>query len=179
MRWSVAFVAGLVARAPRRRVSIPARLRAGGAPVSVCIRDISPRSMLIEGEAAPPTGTYVEIVGTDASLTGQVIWSSGARFAVRTRERLNVKATAAELRGLRLSAVETHAIASAKPGQSFGAARGNSADRAERSRILGRRIEHVAIVTCVIVAATVVAGAAYWTLNRSFAAVTAHVLPRN
>jgi hypothetical protein len=135
--------------------------------------------MLIEGEAAPPTGTYVEILGADASLTGQVIWSSGGRFAVRTCERLNVKATAAELRGLRLSAAESHDVPSAKPGQPFGTARRSSADRAERSRILGRWIEHVAIVTCVIVAAILVAGADHWTLNRSFAAVTAHVSARN
>jgi hypothetical protein len=102
----VTLVGSIVARAPRRRVSIVARMRAGGTPVSVCVRDISPRSMLLEGASAPSPGTYVEIIGPEASIAGQVIWSRDDRFGVRTRERLNVRATATELRSLRLTSNE-------------------------------------------------------------------------
>jgi hypothetical protein len=169
----VAFVAGMVARAPRRRVSIPARLRAGGAPVSVCIRDISPRSMLIEGDLPPATGTYVEIIGAEASVTGQVIWSRGTRFAIRTRERLNVKATADELRSLRVKAEQPADAPGARSRQAFVAGGSGRSDQEERSRLLGRRIQHLAIVACVAVAAIGIAGAAYFTLARTFAAVAA------
>jgi hypothetical protein len=169
----VAFVAGMVARAPRRRVSIPARMRAGGAPVGVCIRDISPRSMLLEAGAAPSPGTFVEIVGPEASIAGQVIWSRDGRFGVRTRERLNVKATATDLRSLRLTADELAGTPCGRPRNSRAVSEGREdlGYRAERSRMAGRRIEHVAIATCVAVAAVLVAAGAYHTLARPFAAV--------
>jgi hypothetical protein len=171
----VTFVAGMVVRPPRRRVNILARMRAGGAPVGVCIRDISPRSMLLEGATAPSPGTFVEIIGQEAFIAGQVIWSKDGRFGVRTRERLNVKATAIDLRSLRLTADELAGPSCGRSSNSHAIPedRGGLSHRAESSRILGRRIEHVAVATCVAVAAVLVAAGAYHTLARPFAAVAA------
>jgi len=152
-------------------------MRAGGAPVSVCIRDLSPRSMLLEGRAPAP-GTFIEILGPAGSIAGQVIWAKDERFGVRTRERINVKATAAELRSLRLTA---EPLADAPGAKSRPSAAGTGLDlnaQAERNRLLGRRIEHLAIAACVAVAAAVVAGAAYYTLARPFAALAAGTLPQ-
>jgi hypothetical protein len=171
---NLALVGGIVARAPRRRVSIPARMRAGGAPVSVCIRDISPRSMLLEVAVAPLPGTFVEIIGAEASIAGQVIWSKDDRFGVRTRERLNVKATTAELKSLRLTAGELADAPCATPKRTrFDLGERDLGFRAERSRMMGRRLEQVAIAASVAIAGVLAAAAAYHTLARPLAAVAA------
>jgi hypothetical protein len=131
--------------------------------------------MLLEGAAAPSPGTYVEIIGPEAYIAGQVIWSKNARFGVRTRERLDVKATAADLRSLRLSAEDLAGAPSARPREArAGPEReGDLSYRAERSRIVGRRMEHIAVATGVAVAAVLVAATAYHALALPFAAVAA------
>jgi hypothetical protein len=131
--------------------------------------------MLLEGAAAPSPGTFVEIIGPEAFIAAQVIWSRDNRFAVRTRERLNVKATATELRSLRLTADELAGAPCATPKKARGDP-GHGRDlsfRAERSRMVGRRFEQVAIWASVAIAGMVVAAAAYHTLARPLAAVAA------
>jgi hypothetical protein len=136
--------------------------------------------MLLEAGAAPSPGTFVEIIGPEASIAGQVIWSRDGRFGVRTRERLNVKATATDLRSLRLTADELAGTPCARPSNSRTGpeARLDLSYRAERSRMAGRRMEHVAVAACVALAAVVVAAGAYHTLARPFAAVAAGASPR-
>jgi hypothetical protein len=163
----------MIVRAPRRRVNIPARMRAGGPPVSVCVRDISARSMLVEAAAPPLSGTFVEIIGAQTAIAGQVIWSRPNRFAVRTRERLDVQAAAAELRSLSMTG-EDCACGPKPKAATFG--RAPAADhqhQAERSRMLGRRIQFLGLAAGVAVTAASVAGLAYYTMSHSLASVGA------
>jgi hypothetical protein len=131
--------------------------------------------MLLEGTPAPSPGTYVEIIGPEAFIAAQVIWCRDGRFAVRTRERLNVSATATELRSLRLTADELAAAPGARRRNSRAdlATATDPNSQAERSRIAGRRVEHVAIGTAAAIAAALVAAAVYHTLAQPLAAVAA------
>lgn len=161
----------MIVRAPRRRVNIPARMRAGGPPVSVCVRDISARSMLVEAAAPPLSGTFVEIIGPQTAIAGQVIWSRPNRFAVRTRERLDVQAAAAELRSVN---VPDCACGPQSKRATFGrAAAPDLAHEAERSRLIGRRIQFFGLAAGVAVTAASIAGVAYYTMSHSLAAVGA------
>jgi hypothetical protein len=131
--------------------------------------------MLLKGAVAPSPGTYVEIIGPEASIAGQVIWSRDDRFGVRTRERLNVRATATELRSLRLTSNEL-ASAPFVTSKTVRADTGSGTDlsfRAERSRMSGRRFEQVVVAATAVIAGVVVAATAYHTLARPLVAVTA------
>jgi hypothetical protein len=130
--------------------------------------------MLLEVAVAPLPGTFVEIIGAEASIAGQVIWSKDDRFGVRTRERLNVKATTAELKSLRLTADELADAPCATPKRTrFDLGERDLGFRAERSRMMGRRLEQVAIAASVAIAGVLAAAAAYHTLARPLAAVAA------
>lgn len=79
-------------RLPRRKVLVRARMRAGGPKTDICIRDVSARGLLIQANAPPERGAFVEIICEGLPITGQVIWTSDRRFGVVTREWLDVAA---------------------------------------------------------------------------------------
>jgi hypothetical protein len=83
---------GLKARETRRQLFMRARMRAGGAPVDVCIRNISSRGMLLQASAPPPRGTYVEIICPFHTIVARVIWAKDRRFGVQTRLPMDVSA---------------------------------------------------------------------------------------
>jgi hypothetical protein len=60
--------------------------------MEICIRDISSRGLMLEANAPPPRGTYVEIVGAEQTIVGCVIWRKDRRFGIRTRDRIDVSA---------------------------------------------------------------------------------------
>lgn len=80
------------ARETRRNVLVPARMRADGAWVDVCIHNVSSRGLLLRGEEPPERGTYVEILGPAQTIIGRVAWRAGRRFGVRTQDRINLDA---------------------------------------------------------------------------------------
>ncbi len=67
-------------------------MRAGAGQVEVSIRDISSHGMLIQTDAPPPRGTYVEILRSGYSVTGRVVWSKQYRFGIEARGRISVSA---------------------------------------------------------------------------------------
>ncbi len=79
-------------RAPRQKVVLPARMRAGAGQVEVCIRDVSVRGMLIQAGVPPARGTYVEILRPGCSVTGRVVWSKHHKFGIETREKISIAA---------------------------------------------------------------------------------------
>lgn len=80
--------AGPTHRGPRRKVLVRARMRGHGAPVDVCVRDVSARGMLVQAASPPPRGAFVELSGGGLPIVGQVVWAKDRRFGVSTRETL-------------------------------------------------------------------------------------------
>lgn len=83
---------GLKARETRRQLLMRVRMRADGAPVDVCIRNISSRGMLLQASAPPPRGTYVEIICPFHTIVARVVWTKDRRFGVQTRLPMDVGA---------------------------------------------------------------------------------------
>ena len=83
---------GRKARETRRQLFMRARMRANGAPVDVCIRNISSRGMLLQASDPPPRGTYVEIICPFHTIVARVIWAKDRRFGVQTRLPMDVSA---------------------------------------------------------------------------------------
>ena len=81
---------GRTRAAERRKVLIRARLRAGNARLEVCIRDISPRGMLLQAAAPPRRGTFVEVSVGGFSIVGRVQWTKERRFGITTRDTIPV-----------------------------------------------------------------------------------------
>lgn len=75
-------------REARHPVMIRGRMRAGGTPEDVCVRNVSNNGMLLQAHRAPEAGTYVEVQLSDEIVVGRVVWSHDRRFGVRTRDRL-------------------------------------------------------------------------------------------
>lgn len=82
----------IVVRDSRTRTLLRGRLRAGGPQRDVCIRDVSPRGMLIHDPNPPRRGTYVEISSASQNIVGRVVWSKHDRFGIVTSDPLNVQA---------------------------------------------------------------------------------------
>jgi len=153
------------ARDTRRKVLIRARMHADGPSADVCIRDISPRGLLIQASAAPPKGSYVEIVFDGHWIVGRVVWGKDRRFGVQARDRIDL-----------------HAIATGSPGQ---AARQEPARRPGFARSAPRRAgaathhafaKSVEFAVIAAFAAALVAAlgvTAFETLSRPFANVSA------
>src|SRR5262245_61582553 len=77
-------------RHERYQVLIGARMRAGGQPVDVCIRDVSLRGICIVTTTPPPRGTIIELNGPSLPMVGQVVWSSERRCGVAIGGRIDL-----------------------------------------------------------------------------------------
>jgi hypothetical protein len=86
-----------IAREPRHKVLIRATMRAGGPRTDVCIRDISSRGLMVQANAPPPRGTYVDLDCAGHQVVGLVVWRKERRFGIQTRERINVAALAGRI----------------------------------------------------------------------------------
>lgn len=154
------------AREHRQKVLIRARMRAGGLPTDICIRDISSRGMLIQSGIAPQRGTYIEIITPTETIVGRVVWGDDERFGINTRDKVHV----AMMVGGRRSAVTDQApravlrsvAASARPTFEVKSA--------------GSRMFEFAILAAFAAAAVATLGsAAYQTLARPFEEVASRV----
>ena len=76
----------------RHKVLIRTRMRAGGLPVDVCIRDVSARGLCLVSNTPPVRGTIVELTGSHAPIVGRVVWASELRFGIEARGRIDVAA---------------------------------------------------------------------------------------
>jgi len=75
----------------RRRVMLPARLRAGAQWSDTCILNISSRGLLIHSARAAPEGSVVELRRGDQVIVARVMWREGARVGLQADERLPVE----------------------------------------------------------------------------------------
>lgn len=74
----------------RRRVVLPARLRAGGGWSDACILNISSRGLLIQARSMGPEGSTVELRRGDYAITARVMWQDGARAGLQSDNLLPV-----------------------------------------------------------------------------------------
>jgi hypothetical protein len=86
-------------RDPRHSVLIRAKMRAGGLPVEVCIRNISSRGICVVSASPPATGTVVELTGVAMPIVGKVVWSGERRFGIAAGGKINVAAVLAQQGG--------------------------------------------------------------------------------
>jgi hypothetical protein len=75
----------------RRRVMLPARLRAGAQWSDTCILNISSRGLLIHSARAAPEGSTIELRRGDHVIVARVMWREGARVGLQADERLPVE----------------------------------------------------------------------------------------
>jgi Flp pilus assembly pilin Flp len=144
--------------------------------VDICIRDISSRGLLLQADAPPPRGTYVEIFLPALTLVARVVWTKDRRFGVATREPMNVAAIINARPIVNSSdprATITPSAALARHQKSLTAAA--IRQRLERSRRLSTALEFGAVVAFAAVAAIVLASAIYEKLSPTFAAVGANL----
>jgi hypothetical protein len=73
-------------------VLIEARMRVGGAWMTICIRNISSRGLMAQSASSPAAGTYVEIRRGLHVIVGRIAWSRGRKFGLHTQDRMNVEA---------------------------------------------------------------------------------------
>jgi hypothetical protein len=75
----------------RRRVVLPARLRAGSQWSDTCILNISSRGLLIHSGYAGPKGSFVEVRRGQHVIVARVAWRDGARAGLQSDERVPVE----------------------------------------------------------------------------------------
>ena len=76
-------------RTPRRsRVYLVAWLRSSGGCEQVRIRDVSRSGALVEGAAAPPVGSTIQLVRGNTSVEARIAWADSTWFGVEFSEPL-------------------------------------------------------------------------------------------
>jgi hypothetical protein len=73
-------------------VLIPARLKQDAGWSDVCIRDISPRGLLVQGGSPPRRGSYVEVRRGGHVIIAKVAWAKEQQFGLTTQDLLPVDA---------------------------------------------------------------------------------------
>lgn len=152
-------------RESRWSVLIAARMRAGGAPKSIRIRNVSSRGLMIEVEPPPRRGTYVEIVRPDLTIIGQVVWSKDGRCGIHTRDRIDLRRLRSEC-----VPVEPAGVASV---QARSAPAIVSAELHEVSSALAKAVEFTVLAVSGGLAAITLGGAAYASLADTMATISA------
>lgn len=140
-------------RATRRKVALPARLRADAGWVDVTMMNVSPGGFMVRTEEPVKTGAYVELRrGLDHKIVGRVVWKRGRDVGVRSQDPIDVDAL-----------LRPHD--KARRGQ-------READRpvstAERSRHVGTMIQYVVVVAIVVAGAVAAASAVDQMLRPTF-----------
>lgn len=156
-----------IKREARHKVLMRARMRAGGPPTEVCVRDISSRGLLIQASAPPPRGTYVELLCGDQRIVGRVVWGKDRRFGVRTSDPLNVRAL---LRGIPAGAAQR-----AEQPRPSRLAHAGAQVRADSYRPLAKAMEFAVICALAVALVAAVGAIAFETLSAPLAAVSARM----
>jgi len=77
-------------RHQRRKVLIPARLKQDSGWSDVCIRDISPKGLLVQAGSPPPRGAYVELRRGAHIIVAKVAWAKNQHFGLTSQDILPV-----------------------------------------------------------------------------------------
>ncbi len=138
-------------REMRQTVHLKARLHWDAGWFDATIRNVSTRGLMMETLDPPPKGTFVEIRRGSCCIIGQVRWVHGARFGIRSQDRINARALMEEPQGKPQSGdrrAEPRDTAAPRP-------QVTTASRHEQSRQLSRLIEWSALGIAVLIGAAV------------------------
>jgi hypothetical protein len=121
----------------RRRVVLPARLRAGAQWSETCILNISSRGLLIHSGRPAPKGTQVELHRGDHVIIARVMWCDGVKVGLQVEEKLPVQEiiAAGPSRTLQVAAFNGARVER----------RQHSRSSADDARLRGRVMEFVAV----------------------------------
>lgn len=122
----------------RRRVVLPARMRAGAQWSDVCILNISSRGLLIQSGLAGSQGSLVEVRRGDHVMVARIVWRDGSRAGLQCEDRVPVEEimSLGAAQALRLVASEGALVERRKY---------RRANHGE-SRLQGRAMEFVAVL---------------------------------
>jgi len=124
----------------------------------IVIRNISPRGMLIRSHSPPPTGAYVEIRCARTTAIGRAVWAKDEMIGIRLQDRLQLEALLGTAKG---GAGNLRLDPRAHPGRFL-------ANVAERSRDNGRKLQSLALLLVVALAAMALAKSVAMTLAAPF-----------
>ena len=129
-------------REPRRKVFLPARIRAGSQWSDVRVLDVSSGGFLMQATEPPQPGMYVELRRGQAMFVARVVWAHNQRFGVRTRDKVSIGAF------MEAASVPAPTAAEADTGKPevVERRRESRGDAHERSRQVGRLIEQLAVL---------------------------------
>lgn len=170
---------GLKTRESRRQVFLRARMRAGGVPVDVCIRNISSHGMLLQAAAPPLRGTYVEIFYPRRTIVARVVWTNDRRFGVQTREWIDVNALIGDAAPSVSRSAPTSVGMSALTPSSVGPTLADVQQRREQSQRLSSVLEFGFVVAFGSAAALFAASTIHEQLAATFQNVTTHLQKAN
>ncbi len=161
-------------REPRQKVLISARMRVGGNYSDVCIRNISPRGMMLQAASPPPVGSYVEILRAAHTVVARVVWINERRFGIHTSDRLNIPAIINETvpTGQRNSGQERR---SPDRPRAVAPSMSDIALQAERSRRLSGMVQFGLLGLSGMVGAAMLGSLAYTALASPFQRAAAHL----
>jgi hypothetical protein len=135
-------------RETRQVVFLNARLRTdeGWSDVTIC--NLSARGLMAKCAKPPPKGAFVEVRRGGSCIVGQVRWSHGLRFGLRSQDRIDTAALHEDPKrtGRRYERRETERPPQRKPTRP-------PALVEERSRNLARYLDWAALAAAGIVAA--------------------------
>ena len=160
---------GTIPRTPRRKVMIRAHMRCGGPAVAICIRDVSPRGMLLQANEPPPRGTVVEVVLGGPAIVGQVVWTKDGKFGISTRELID------------FAALETDGKPGARPKPGARSKAGafkpvvNAAYSHDESRHSANALQFASIVAFIVCATAAIAFVLHDRLSSTVANITSHL----
>jgi hypothetical protein len=139
-------------------------MRATNEWCDVTICNISSRGLMAKSNAPPPKGAYIELRHRSVGIIGRVVWSHGARFGVRTQDRIEISALLAEASFKPKTTGEERRLAprDRRPG----VRQPDAAARAEASRRFARTFDRAALLLVALVAAVVIFDVASGSLSK-------------
>lgn len=134
--------------APRVSAAIAVKVRTGEGERAGCIRNLSPRGVMLSMAEPPRRGAFVEILVNGRGLVGQVRWASDCRAGIALRDVIDVASF--------LSGETGSAVARSKP------ARGTRptplvVHGPSDSHIVARQLQFAAAIAFAAVAAVTIA----------------------
>ena len=134
-------------REARRKVRIPVRMRAGSGWADTCMLDVSSRGLSLQGDVAPPQGSYIEVRRGSHVIVARVVWTADRRFGACTQDPIAVEALVG---GKEAPGVRTIKAAAPAAAERRAAPRAlTSAELHNKSRMAGRSLEFAFLLVAI------------------------------
>ena len=149
---------------------IPARLKQDAGWFDICIRDISPKGLLVQGASPPRRGSYVEIRRGAHVIVAKVAWAKDQQFGLTTQDIVPVDALIhrPDAAGFGRSPAPSN---DARP-ERRAAPRVSSEQAAARSRHISAMIQYGFAIMFALACAVALVGFVQDSLHRSLGTVT-------